>query len=169
MDDETISNTEAATRTLSLIRDGHPQYKYGDLYMHSILNFAWHYARKSYGGGELGTTTYLLISAAEALGFDFSPLAGDVLNLIHCVKTMAETPAAPLLFIFPTEELDLKYLKDDQGADLNPDDRFIQRFRYEKQINMTDYPSVLLPTEINPNNYSDEQLTDLVNNLLTES
>lgn len=168
MDDIKTSLTLDAIINLHCIHDGHGQYHYGDLYLHAFVKSAWGYALRSFGGGELGTTTYLLINAAESLGFDFCTLDIELQDYASRIKRIAELPATPLLFIFPTEELDLEYLKDDQGGDLNPDEINLQRFRYEKRIDLSKRYYVKLPLEINPSDYTERGLRRLVGELLGE-
>ena len=154
LDNELIQSIEEADRSLLFQNMGDLQYQYGDLYLHSLLSVAWGFANKSFGGGELGTSTYYLILGAEALGYRIDK---GLIEQIDQVKSFAEAPRQPALFVFPTKDLDIKFLKQDNGADLIPDTEY-QLFRYTKPLDLYHYPHCYsLPSGIAPYRYGDEE------------
>lgn len=154
--------------TLSKINCGDSTYEYGDLYLHSSLYLAWGCALSSNAGGELATTAWSLILAAEDLGFDFSSLDEDTLSDVESIKEFGNDIVAPALLIFPTNELDLENLKDFGGDEATSESR---QFRYLKEIDLYHWPHcVQLPPmkDFNPMGYSDNKLMQILAHLIKQ-
>ena len=153
--DNEIQAIESASRSLLFDESGDPQYQYGDLYLDSLLRVAWGYSIQSFGGGELGTTTYYLIKGAETLHFPFDQTIAEAVDMVKC---FAEVPPQPVIITFPTEQLDLVQLKRDDGSQLPPDGS-CQHYRYLAPIDLAHHPLYsLVPEGIDPYFYSETQL-----------
>lgn len=162
LSDERARVVEAASRTLASICRNDILFRYGDLYLSSILAVAWNYALNSYGIGELGTTCYNLIIGAEILQYEGWDNDTELQGDIEMIKAITEIPASPMLLIFPFDSLELQFLHDLDSSGSK------QLFRYSRPLDLYHYShKVHLPANIqNPMTCDPSYLQKIVQDLI---
>jgi len=93
-------------------------YQYEKFYLTNIKDRAIDYAYSSFAGGELGMMAYEIYQAALKVGFKNWNPSTDVKSASKRITDFAEQPPEPVLFSF--EDIDVNYLKLENGDDLTP-------------------------------------------------
>lgn len=123
--------------TLEAREKGNELYQYGALYLTTDRYKAKRYAMNAFGGGEIGTTSYCLIQAAEALGWDVWKNNSKLANAIKNIKSFAETKPEPV--IIPVTDIDFEHLCSQDGSKIYciDEDTMPQDLRYTKEYRIS--------------------------------